>query len=610
MQYLLAVASFWSDPLNNPLSALYGGSMVDFDHAHVWAWDARPFPEFPGQIGIWNDGGNYGRGHWLNGRSTNQPLAAVIAELCAEAGVTAIDTAGLYGLVRGFVQPEVSTVRATLQPLLLAYGFDVMERDGKLIFRSRSGRVIAEIDLDAVAMLPDIEGSIETTRAPEADTAGQVRLGFVDSQSSYEIRGVEARFPDSEARGVSQTDLPLALTVSEGQATAERWLAEARIARDGARFALPKSKLRLGAGDVVSLQNKRYRIDRVDQSEAQMLEAVRVEAGVYDSPDGDDEVISTRPYTPTVPVFPVFLDLPLLTGEEVPHAPYIAVASEPWPGSVALWSSSQDTGYEINRLIAAPAVVGLTETPLVKAQPGVWDRGSPLRVRVASGEFASADMLAVLNGANAMAIGDGSAGNWEVFQFAQADAIAPDVFDLSMRLRGQLGTDGLMPESWPIGSTVVLLDLSLLQIDLPLSARGLARYYRVGAAARGFDDPNTVLRVEAFDGAGLRPYPVSHLRGFSDGSGDSTFNWKRRTRIDGDTWQTVEVPLGEDAEVYSVRIFQGPSQMAEYSAAQPTFTYTAAMKVSDGVVGAFRIEVAQVSAQFGAGPYRSIEHAG
>ncbi|TAG25043.1 MAG: host specificity protein, partial [Rhodobacterales bacterium] len=405
--------------------------------------------------------------------------------LCAEAGVTAIDTAGLYGLVRGFVQPDVATVRAALQPLLLAYGFDVMERDGKLIFRSRAGRAIAQIDLEALAMLPDLDGSIETTRAPEADTAGQVRLGFVDSQSSYEIRGVEARFPDSEARGVSQTDLPLALTVSEGQATAERWLAEARIVRDGARFALPKSKLRLGAGDVVSLQNKRYRIDRVDQAEAQMLEAVRVEAGVYASPDGDDEVISTRPYTPTVPVFPVFLDLPLLTGEEVPHAPYIAVASDPWPGSVALWSSSQDTGYEINRLIAAPAVVGLTETPLVKAQPGVWDRGSQLRVRVASGEFASADMLAVLNGANAMAIGDGSAGNWEVFQFAQADAIAPDVFDLSVRLRGQLGTDGLMPEVWPIGSTVVLLDLSLLQIDLPLSARGLARYYRVGAAARG-----------------------------------------------------------------------------------------------------------------------------
>jgi hypothetical protein len=274
---------------------------------------------------------------------------------------------------------------------------------------------------------------------------------------------------------------------------------------------------------------------------------------------------------------------------------------------VAVWSSSQDTGYEINRLIAASAVVGLTETPLVRARPGVWDRGAPLRVKVASGEFASADSLAVLNGANAMAIGDGSAGNWEVFQFAQADVVAPDVFHLSVRLRGQLGTDGLMPEVWPIGSTVVLLDLALTQIDLPLSARGLARYYRIGSAARGFDDPNTVLRVESFDGAGLRPYPVSHLRSQAVGLGDSVISWKRRTRIDGDTWLTVEVPLGEDSENYIVRIFQGTVLKGEYSSSQPQFTYTSAMKGADGVVGSYRVEVAQVSAQFGAGPFRSID---
>jgi hypothetical protein len=607
MQYLLAVTSFWADPQNNPTSSLYSGKMVDLAHAHAWAWDARPFPEFPGQIDVWNDGGNYGRGHWLNGRSTNQPLAAVVAEICEKSGVQTIDTARLYGLVRGYLQSDVSSARSALQPLLLAYGFDVMERDGRLVFRSRDGRVIAQIDLDALAILPDIDGRIETTRAPEADTAGQVRVGFIDSQSSYEIRAVEARFPDSEARGVSQSDLPLALTQAEGQATAARWLAEARIARDGARFALPKSQLGIGAGDVVSVLGNRYRIDRVDQAEAQLLEAVRVEAGVYTTPDSDTEAIVTRSYTPTVPVFPVFLDLPLLSGDEVPHAPYLAVASEPWPGTVALWSSSQDTGYEINRLVAAAAVIGVTETPLTRARPGVWDRGAPLRVKVASGEFASADSLAVLNGANAIAIGDGSAANWEVFQFAQVQVVAPDVFDLSVRLRGQLGTDGLMPDVWPIGSTVVLLDLSLSQIDLPLSARGLARYYRIGAAARGFDDQNTVLKVEAFDGAGLRPYPVSHLRGSVNGAGDALIVWKRRTRIDGDTWQTLEVPLGEDAEVYTVQIFQGTQLKAEYSTTQPQFTYTAAMKSIDTVVGAYRVLVAQVSAQFGPGPFRSID---
>ena len=607
MQYLLAVTSFWSDPANNPVSALYGDRMLDLDHAHVWAWDARPFPQFPGQVNVWNDGDNYTRGHWLNGRATNQPLAAVVAEICERSGVREIDTRRLFGLVRGCQQTDISSARSTLQPLLLAYGFDVMERDASLVFRTRDGRVVAELGEDGLAVTADIEGRIETSRAPEADTAGLVRLGFIDAQASYESRAVEARFPDEEARGVAQTELPLAFTVAEGQATVQRWLAEARIARDGARFALPKSKLRLGAGDVVRVQGQRYRIDRVDQAEAQLLEAVRVEQAIYESPPSEPEVIVTPAFIPPLPVTPYFLDLPLLTGEEVPHAPYLAVTADPWPGAVALWSSSQDSGYEVNRLVAVAATIGITETPLAKARPAVWDRGAPLRIKLPGGELASTDMLAVLNGANAMAIGDGSGANWEVFQFAQAQIVAPDTYDLAMRLRGQLGTDGLMPDIWPVGSTVVLLDLALSQIDLPLAARGLARYYRVGAASRGYEDINTVLRVEAFDGAGLRPYPVSHLRSSVDQSGAVLLVWTRRTRIDGDTWQTVEVPLGEDFEAYVLRIMQGEDVKAEYTSTQPQFTYTQAMRLADGVAGTYRVGVAQVSARYGPGPFRSID---
>ena len=610
MQYLLAVTSYWADPQNNPTSALYGGAMVDLDHAHAWAWDARPFPDFPGQVEVWNDGDNYARGHWLNGRATNQPLPAVVAEICASSGVQAIDTEALYGLVRGFQQPDVTTARAALQPLLLAYGFDVMERDGKLVFRNRTGRVIAEITEADLAVQPDLDGAFEASRAPDVETAGQVRLGFVDSQSSYEVRTAEVRFPDEEARGVSQTDLPLALTRNEGLATVERWLAEARISRDGARFALPKSRLQIGAGDVVRRDGKRYRIDRVEQAEAQLIEAVRVEPGVYQPSDLEGEVIVTRSYQPPVPVYPVFLDLPLLTGAEVSHAPHIAVAAEPWPGTVGLWSSSQDSGYELNRLIATASVIGLTETPLAKAAPGLWDRGAALRIRLIDGELASANPLDVLNGANAMAIGDGSADRWEVFQFAGAEIVAPQVYDLTNRLRGQLGTDGLMPEVWPIGSTVVLLDLGPVQIDVPLSARGLARYYRVGSTARGFDDPNVTLRVEAFDGAGLRPYPVAHLRAKGDPGATLEVQWKRRTRIDGDSWQALEVPLGEESEAYVVRIMQGPDIKAEYSVLQPQFSYPAVLRSADGVVGPYAVAVAQLSVQYGPGPFRTVEVSG
>lgn len=606
MQYLLVTARYWSNTENNPMSPLYDGRMIEVDYAHAWAWDARPFPEFPGQIDVWSDGDNYARGHWLNGRASNQPLAAVVAEISQRSGLQDVITDNLYGSVRGFQQAEITTARSSVQALMLAYGFDAFERDGKLVFKNRGARVAAQLDEDELAVLPDLDGRLEKARSSEIETAGQVRLSYVDPQSSYETRAVEVRFPDEASLGVSQTDLPIALTRTEARDAVERWLTEARIARDTVRFGLPRSMISVGAGDVVSIMGDRYRIDRTELADGQLMEAVRVEPGVYLPSERSDEAISVRSFTPPVPVLPVFLDLPLLTGNEVPHAPHVAVAANPWPGSVAVWSSSEDAGYEFNRLVPAPAVIGVTESPLAFHSPGIWDRGPPLRVRLTGGELESASELAVLNGANAMAIGDGTAANWEVFQFSRAEVVGPDTYELSVRLRGQLGTNGIAPSVWPAGSTVVLLDLALQQIDLSQSARGLSRFYRIGAAARGYDDPNVVLRTEAFDGVGLRPYSVSHLRQSSDGS-DLVFTWKRRTRIDGDSWQSSEVPLGETIERYVVRIIQNSAIVAEYSASQPEFVYSSSMRSGDGTVGAFRFSVAQTSVAFGPGPFRSID---
>ncbi len=605
MQYLLATTSFWGSAANNPVSNIYGGPMIDMDHAYAWAWDARPFPEFPGQAAVWSDGSSYARGHWLNGRASSQPLAAVVSELCLRSDVVDLDVSALFGLVRGYQQSEITTARSALQPLMLAYGFDVFERDGLLIFRNRDARVNTDLSEDALALSPDIDGRIETSRSSDVDTAGQVRLGYVDAQSSYELRSVETRFPDEEAFSVSQTDLPLALTKAESLNAVERWLAEARVARDTVRFALARSNLAIGAGDVVRFSNNRYRIDRVEQAEGQLLEGVRVESGVYLPSDKSDDAIAVRPFSPPLPVLPVFLDLPLLTGQELAHAPHIAVGADPWPGTVAVWSSSEDSGYEVNRLIAASAVIGKTETQLEFHRPGIWDLGPPLRVKVVGGDLSSASRVSVLNGANVIAIGDGTGAFWEVFQFADAQLVAPETYEISVRLRGQLGTDGIIPGVWPIGSTVVLLDLALIQLDLAISSRGLARYYRVGIAARGYDDSNITLRTEAFDGVGLRPYPISHLR-YTQVSGDLHFNWKRRTRIDGDSWQSSEVPLGEESESYRIRVLVTSSIIAEYTTALPQFVYSAAMRATDGVGGPFELAVAQVSATFGPGPFRKV----
>ncbi len=67
-------------------------------------------------------------------------------------------------------------------------------------------------------------------------------------------------------------------------------------------------------------------------------------------------------------------------------------------------------------------------------------------------------------------------------------------------------------------------------------------------------------------------------------SGDWAVQWVRRTRYGGDSWEGLEVPLGEDAELYRLDILDaldgaGAAQRRDVVAG--IRTYTAAMQTDD-----------------------------
>ncbi|WP_425057125.1 baseplate megatron protein TIM-barrel domain-containing protein [Rhodovulum bhavnagarense] len=607
-QYLRAVLEYWKSSDTNPVSKVYGGPMLDLSRAHVWTWDARPFPQFPSNDALWSDGANYGRGHWLNGRATAQPLEAVIAEICHAAGVIDLDLDGVHGLVRGYTLSQITSARSALQSLMLAHGLEAAERDGKIVFFNRDGRASCRVSPAALAITDRETAAIEHCRGPEAETAGRVRLTFVESEGAYEARAVEAILPDEAGGAVASTEMTLVLTRGEAQSIVARWLAEARIARDRVRLALPPSSQRIGAGDVIRLEEGDFRIDRVDQCVARQIEAVRVERGVYGGAamTDEEEGVAQPAFVAPMPVAPVFLDLPLLSGQEVPHAPHIAIIAHPWPGTAAVYSAVEDAGYKLNTLVGRPTVAGVTETPLFAAAPSRWDRGPALRVRLSSGTLSSVSRASLFAGANAAAIGNGASGRWEVFQFAEAELVAPRTYELRGRLRGQVGSEGEIGSDHPAGSYFVLLDGTPVQIELTPDALGLARHYRIGPGGRPLDDPSYVHVVEAFEGIGLRPYAPCHLRVDQAEDGELTVSWVRRTRIGGDSWALADVPLGEANERYHLRVLDAQGKILRETTLQsPGWVYSAAMRAADE--SPFAIEVAQLSERFGPGPYRRID---
>lgn len=614
-RYLQAVLGYWRAVDNNPVSEIYDAPMIDMDNAYVWAWDTRPYPVFPNNRALWSDGENHARGHWINGRVGARSLNSVVDEICRRSGLSATDTdtAQLYGIVRGYLVDQVGDARSALQPLMLRHGFDAIERDGLLKFVMRSGRGAQDIGRDQLAETAEIDGLTDQLRAAEAEMTGRVRLRFVQAGADHQVIAEEAVLPDQATHAVAASDMAMAMTRSEGRQVVERWLTEARVARESVRFALPPSKMALGAGDVVRLPGDGgegdglYRIDRVEQSGVQLIEAVRIEPEVYSPSEMPEDAPGLAGFVPPVPVLPLFLDLPLMSGDEVPHAPHLAVTASPWPGTVALYASATDDNYRLSEIIAKRATIGVTQSPLIAAAAGLWDKGAPVQVKLTGGALETRDAAAVLNGANLAAIGDGSSGRWELLQFTRAELIAPDTYWLSGRLRGQLGSDGLMPDVWPAGSWFVLLDGAPVQIDLTSAQRRIARHYRIGPARRGYDDPSYTHLSEAFDGNGLRPYAPGHLRLDGGPGADFTLRWVRRTRIDGDSWDLPEVPLGEETETYLVRVLQGGAVLRQAHVATPAWVYTATEQAADGLALPARIEVAQVSARYGPGLFAALD---
>ena len=598
MQYVRAITEYWNDAANNPISGTYGGSMVATDRMYLWAWDARPYPYFPSNFETWSDGENYARGHWLNGRVAARSLAAVIKEICVDSGVVDIDVSGVYGLVRGYSLEGGQDARAALQPLLLAYGVDAIEKDGLLIFRNRTGlsqKALGQTDL----AWGEAPGLLNKSRAPEAEISGRVRLTYVDADGDYEVRGTEGVFPDEATVTVARSELPLALTKGEAQGVVERWLAEARVARDGVSFALPPSEA-VAAGDVIDLDGDSYRIDRVQESGLKLVEGVRIERGLYEGVVADDAISAQPPVVPPLPVWAEIMDLPLLTGAERPEAPWLVASAEPWPGEVAVYTSLDGAAWTFDSLLSRRAVMGTTLNAMAPATSGMWDRGPGLDVELVYGSLASVDDTALFSGANVAVIGQGGSER-EVFQFRDATLIAPDAWRLSMRLRGQRGTETAMSQGWAAGATLVVLDAAALQVSSPSELRGVPRHYRVGPASQPVDHSAYVEFQHAASALGLRPYAPVHLRAGSDGAGGVTLSWMRRTRIDGDNWALPDVPLGEAYEAYRVQVVAGGEILREETVSAPDWTYSAAAQAEDGAAAPYDIEVAQISDLFGPG---------
>ncbi len=610
-RYLEAVLRHWGNAANNPVSPVYGGAMVDLTRAFVWAWDARPYPWFPARREVWADGPNYHLGHWINGRSGSADLDAVVAEICRDGGVAGASVDALDGLVAGLVSEGNGPARGLLQELSLVHGFAASDGPQGLTFRSPARLQCHDVPLDALAEHDEIPLGLARMRGGEGALPRRIRLSFVETDGDHAVVTEEAALPGDAGAPVMDREVAEALSRAEARALADRWLREVHAGRDSAQIALPPSWSHLRPGDILhpswETDGTALRVDRVERTDRLLIDAQTMPAAQV------PQARVTAPPAPRVAAVPalvrpevVFMDLPLFSAEAAPHAPYLAVSARPWPGQISVQDAAQDADYAPFAELSSAADIGVTLNEMPAAGPGLWDRGAPLLVRMPGAVLRSLSRTEVFAGGNLFAIGSGGPEGWELFQAQTAELIGPETWALSSRLRGQYGSDAEIPSVWPAGSRVVRINDAVVQVPLKSSHRGVERHYRIGPSQVPADHFSWQHRVHGFAGVGLRPYRPAHLRGLwrSDGL---VLSWVRRTRSDGDSWEPLDVPLGEESETYLLRIVHKGRVTRQEVLSRPDWVYEAHAQAADGVTRPFTVEVAQISARFGAGAFARLE---
>ena len=488
-------------------------TMDGVDALHVWAWDARPFPAWPLREDVWGDGGNWARGHWLNGRSGLAPLAQVVAEICAAGGITGVETRSLDGVVEGFVLTGVSSVRAALEPLAAAFGFEVVERGSKLEFRMRGDGPMFSLPAGLAGDETTRQTRLLMDKAPE-----RVRLTVIDPEKDHQPMVIEARHGSGDARLVMDVELPLVMSQTRAEAVARSLLELASRNRTVELMSGPAA-LALEPGDRLKLDGDEtiWRVEEVsDQGVARQLQLV------CDAPPLS-RARAAEPGTapPEAAVYPdtdlVVIDAPTGAGSEG-QGPLVAVFADPWPGSVTVLAGAEMDSLGARAVLDQPAVIGRLTAPLAAGPSGRWDRGAQLELTAPGEAFASAADTAVLAGANS-ALLETDAG-WELIQFVRAELTGPDSWRLTRLLRGQGGSVSGAAEA---GARIVLLDEAVQRAALGGLDVGRALRWKAG----GSSEAQTVM----FDARQALPWQPCQLR-VRDGSA----TWLRRGADIPDSW--------------------------------------------------------------------------
>ncbi|MEM7330323.1 MAG: glycoside hydrolase TIM-barrel-like domain-containing protein [Pseudomonadota bacterium] len=437
----------------------------------VWAWDGRPWPDFPAREDVWSDGPNWQFGHWLNGRTSLMELADIVDEMASDAGID-IETSGLNGVVDGYAVENVTSLASALSFLSLAFDFQLRESEQGLIATHFASQSECELDRSRLLERGQSERRYLSSQRPSG-----IALSYVAGDFSYQPATSLYRDPAAVRDRIIRAGLPLVLAEGRAEQLAES-LYQRALATDQMRLEMaPGEAFKLEPGDAMTFDERLWRVAQIE--DRSMTRQLWLRPHV--TPSERARAI-TVPDAGAVAIYPADIEyliiaVPDLLGDGR-LGPAIAVSADPWHAPVAVRVGATLQSLQTKTTLRDPALIGQMLTDLPAGVAGAWDQTSILAVTLPGGDLSSTDPAAVLDGVNRLLVTN--AGGWEVIGWRDAELVAPDQWHLSGLWRGARQTAAIEAAA---GASVVLLDDRVQTLPLDPDQIGVPLLLQVGNRA-------------------------------------------------------------------------------------------------------------------------------
>lgn len=545
----------------------------------------------------------------------------VLRDLCDRSNLS-VDEYAVHPMlstipIMGYNIAQSDNVLAAITPLLAAYFVDCAEQYGAIRFVPRGRGPLATLQLGDLAAGDRQDGGepripLTTTRSPDHALPREASITYRDPELDYQTNTQRASRAYGDAATKLNVSLPVVLDKGLARMVADRILWEAWAARTRAQFSTSERFGFLYPSDVfvlpVAQRHELFIMQSAQRGDNGQIDVVALsnDPFVYDgSTDGSSGILPPNEMREVGDTFVYVFNAPILFHDDTDTGFNMAVdaVSSGWRGG-QMFRSTNGVVFSSIGSTGVRTTTGTVAVALPAGPTGVFDDKNTIDVvlHYVDHELESVGDAELWAGNNGFFLGrsDGSGG--EVIQFANAQLLSsnPKTYRLSGLLRGRRATEHEVANH-VTDEIFVLLEQDLVKrLNYGVTDWYVRRWYK-GVSIYQYEPD--VTDVQEFVNRGERAMCRSPVfaNASRDGSNNLTVSWYRRIRGYTQLWGTGPLPLDEPVEKYEVDIIKANSVVRTITVSSPAVTYSAANQAADGVSGAIKLRIYQISGIHGRG---------